>query len=199
VRQQGDCGSCWAFAATANIESVYNLSKHPLPILSPQQIVDCDRGQGSGGCDGGLTETAYNYVARAGGLDTEVSYPYKGKNGVCRFNKNTVGAVIRGYKVVPKNEITIQQQLVDVSPFSICLDAPNQWFHYQSGVMNTSSCPIGGFGHCVQLVGYNTVSKPNYWIAKNQWGIGWGVKGYIYLEMWKNTCGMKDDVNTAYV
>jgi len=198
VRSQGNCGSCWAFAATANIESVYNLSGRPLPILAPQQIVDCDIGMGSEGCNGGATETAYNYVARAGGQDTEKSYPYKGNNGVCRFNRATIGAQIKGYKRIPNVETTIQDALTTTSPFSICLSAPNSWFHYTGGVLLASNCP-SGFGHCVQLVGYDATAKPPYWIAKNQWGLDFGIKGYINLEMWKNTCGMKDDVNTAYV
>jgi len=195
VKNQGQCGSCWAFSATENIESVYKIAGHPIPTLGAQQMVDCDKD--CYGCGGGWPYKAFNYVAKAGGQDTESTYPYTGRDGSCKFKTTGIGAKISGYKQVARNEQQIQSSLTTVAPFSICVDA-SQWSSYRSGVMKSTQCGHG-IDHCVQLVGYDTTSQPNYWIVRNSWGTGWGVQGYIYLEMFKDTCGMAEQVTTAYI
>jgi C1A family cysteine protease len=195
VKNQGQCGSCWAFSATENIESVYQIGGHPMPTLSPQQIVDCDKD--CYGCQGGWPYKAFNYVARAGGQDTEASYPYTARDGTCKFKTNTIGAKIKGYHTVSRDEKQIQNGLSTTAPFSICVDA-SKWSSYRSGVMRSTQCGKG-IDHCVQLVGYDATANPPYWIVRNSWGTGWGVQGYIYLEMFKDTCAMAEDVTTAYL
>jgi C1A family cysteine protease len=193
VKNQGQCGSCWAFSATENIESVYKIGGNSLVTLSPQQIVDCDKD--CYGCGGGWPYKAFNYVAKAGGQDTDASYPYTARDGSCKFKTNTIGAKIKGYKQIPKNEQQIQSALTTTAPFSICVDA-SQWSNYRSGVMRSNQCGRG-IDHCVQLVGYDATANPPYWIVRNSWGTSWGQQGHIYLEMFKDTCAMAEDVTTA--
>merc|ERR1712110_876683 len=96
VKDQGNCGSCWAFSATEEIESAVFMSTKKLPVLSTQQIISCDRGQDEG-CNGGDTVTAYKYVEKAGGLDTGSDYPDKshktGKTGRCTWDKKKTATV----------------------------------------------------------------------------------------------------------
>jgi C1A family cysteine protease len=194
VKNQGQCGSCWAFSATENIESVVKIGKGTMPILAPQQMVDCDKG--CYGCGGGWPYKAMTYIVSAGGQDSESTYPYTARNGQCKA-KSPFGAQIKGYKNIGRDEHTIQASLTTVSPFSVCVDA-SQWSHYKSGVLRSNQCGHG-IDHCVQLVGYDAGANPPYWIVRNSWGTGWGVQGYIYLEMWKDTCAMADNVITAYL
>jgi len=199
VKDQGQCGSCWAFSATEAIESAWILKGHATPStinLAPQQIVDCDTIDGVQGCNGGLTESAYDYIKQAGGQEPNADYPYTAKNGVCKFKAADVVAKISGYTSIPKDEASLPSTLASTGPLSICLDAAS-WQDYQSGVMsNTQCCPLlkCQMDHCVQLVGYNSTASTPYWIVRNSWNTDWGVKGYIYLEMNKNTCGLANDV-----
>jgi len=195
VKNQGQCGSCWAFSATENIESVYQIGGHPIPSLSPQQVVDCDKD--CYGCGGGWPYKAFNYVTKTGGQDTEASYPYTGRDGTCKFKPGSVGAKIKGYHTISRDEHQIQTGLSTTAPFSVCVDA-SQWSHYKGGVMRSTQCGRG-IDHCVQLVGYDSSANPPYWIVRNSWGTGWGISGYIYLEMWKDTCAMAESVTSAYL
>jgi len=195
VKNQGQCGSCWAFSAVENIESVWKLSGKPMTLLSEQQVVDCDKD--CYGCGGGWPYRAMNYVVQAGGIDTESSYPYTARNGACRYNPANVGAKIKSYKSIPKNEAQIKDALTTTSPFSICVDA-NRWSSYRGGVMRANQCGKS-IDHCVQLVGYDATASVPYWIVRNSWGTGWGIQGYIQLEMNQNTCAMAQEVTTAVV
>jgi len=196
VKDQGMCGSCWAFSATENIESVYKLGGHSLPVCGPQQIVDCDRS--NGGCGGGWPYKAYQYIINAGGQDSEVAYPYTARDGTCKFKTTGVVAKITGWKQLDKVEKNIQSNLVAISPFSVCVDA-SSWQFYSGGVMLASQC--GRYvDHCTQLVGYDTTKSTNqvdYWIVRNSWGTDWGVNGIINLEMWKDACLITDYVTTT--
>jgi cathepsin F/cysteine peptidase B len=193
VKNQGQCGSCWAFSAVENIESVWKLAGHPMTLLSEQQVVDCDKD--CYGCGGGWPYRAMNYIVQAGGIDTESTYPYTARNGACRFNPGNVGAKIKSYKSIPKNEASIRDSLTTTSPFSICVDA-NKWSSYRSGVMRSTQCGKS-IDHCVQLVGYDSTASVPFWIVRNSWGTGWGISGYIQLEMNKDTCAMSQEVTTA--
>jgi len=193
VKNQGQCGSCWAFSATENIESVWKIKGNSLPILSPQQIVDCDKD--CYGCGGGWPYRAVNYVKSAGGQDSEQSYPYHARNQQCQFKPGNVVAKVTGYKSVSKDETQIQTALTTTSPFSICVDA-SRWSSYKGGVMMATQCGHNT-DHCVQLVGYDATGSTPYWIVRNSWGTGWGESGIIRLQMFKDTCAMADNVITA--
>jgi len=201
VKDQKQCGSCWAFSATENIESVWMIAKGLTPAnmqpLAPQQIVDCDKSDG--GCNGGDTPTAYEYVISAGGMDTEAEYPYNAKNGACKFSKAGVYATISSYKYATKtkNEEEMKEATATIAPLSICVDA-QPWQFYSSGIMMRSQCGTS-LDHCVQIEGYDTSAATPFWNVRNSWGTRWGESGYIRLEYGQNTCGMAEEATTAVV
>jgi len=201
VKNQEQCGSCWAFSATENIESVWMIAKGLTPTtfkpLAPQQIVDCDTHDG--GCNGGDTPTAYEYVISAKGQDTEESYPYKAVNQKCQFKPTDIEASISSYKYATrtKSEDEMKTATATVAPLSICVDA-QPWQFYTSGIMKASSCGTS-LDHCVQITGYDTTGATPYWEVRNSWGIDWGEKGYIRLEYGTNTCGLAEEATTAVV
>jgi len=201
VKDQRQCGSCWAFSATENIESVWMIAKGLTPStmipLAPQQIVDCDKQDG--GCNGGDTPTAYEYVIKAGGMDSESSYPYRAVNEACHFNANNVVAKISSWKYATRtrNENEMKDATATVAPLSICVDAA-KWQFYQSGVFKKTQCGTS-LDHCVQIEGYDTASATPYWNVRNSWGTAWGEKGYIRLQFGDNTCGLAQEATTAVV
>lgn len=209
VKDQGQCGSCWAFATTESIESMWALAGNDLVELSPEQIVDCDTVDA--GCNGGDTPSAFAYVTEAGGLDTEASYPYtagSGDSGSCQFESSNVGATIDQFTwVIPEctgscdsqSMSQVQSKLATVGPFAICVYA-EPWQDYAGGVFNDATCThaYSDLDHCVQLVGYT----PNYWLVRNSWAADWGEAGYIYVSTKVakgNLCGIMDEVNFANV
>jgi len=202
VKNQEQCGSCWAFSVAENVESMWLLSgKGSVNSLNlaPQQIVDCDKTDA--GCNGGDPPTAYAYLISAGGLEDESKYPYTGRDGTCKFSAGSVDAKISSWKYATSgySETTLQNNLVSWGPLSICLDATH-WQDYSSGVMSWSECAwVNLLDHCVQLVGYNSQGSSPYWIVRNSWGTDWGIDGYIWLEMWKDTCGLAHEATTAVV
>jgi len=194
VKNQEQCGSCWAFSTTENIESVWALAGNPLAVLAPQQIVDCDTTDA--GCNGGNPPTAYEYVIKAGGMELETSYPYVAKDTKCTFQSSKVVAKISGweYATKTKNETEMQVATLNVSPLSICVDAIT-WQTYTSGII-TKNC-AQQLDHCVQIVGWNTQNNVEYWIIRNSWGTSWGNAGFIYVEVGKNLCGLANEATTS--
>jgi len=193
VKNQEQCGSCWAFSATEAVESAYIVAGKATASsidLGPQQIVDCD--STSDGCNGGTTSSAFDYLIQAGGQESNESYPYTGQDGQCAFQKADVVATISSYKAATSffSETTLQANLVAWGPLSICVDAA-AWQDYQSGVLTHLECAfINVLDHCVQLVGYNSTASTPYWIVRNSWTTQWGIEGYIWLQMWHDTCGL---------
>jgi len=200
VKDQGQCGSCWAFSVVENIESMYIVAKKATNTtidLAPQQLVDCD--DSDDGCNGGDPPTAYDYIMSAGGLESEKVYPYTAVNGNCQFNPKAQLWPIStwNYATSLYSETTLQSNLLSWGPLSICLDAEN-WQDYTSGVMTWTECAwVNVLDHCVQLVGYNSTAPTPYWIVRNSWNTDWGINGYIYLEMWEDTCGLAHEATCA--
>jgi C1A family cysteine protease len=196
VKDQAQCGSCWAFSCTESIESVYMIAKGvngaQMPPLAPQQIVDCDTGDG--GCSGGDLPSCYKYVISAGGLEKESDYPYHAKDEACKNVRTKDYVKISNFKyVIPSgssNENTMATFLAASSPISIIVDA-SSWSSYRSGVLQASQCGHN-LDHAVQAVGYDT--GKGYWIVRNSWGADWGENGFIRLQFGKNTCGMTSEV-----
>jgi len=197
VKDQGQCGSCWAFSATETIESSWFLAGHPLVSLAPQQIVDCDKGRGDEGCNGGDTVTAYAYVMAAGGMEEEKDYTYKAKDGKCEFQASKVAAKIKSWSYITKNknETEVLYKMYAQGPVSICVDAES-WQFYNSGVIS-KNCATN-LDHCVMITGFSdqTVKGTKYpvWAIRNSWGADWGEKGYILVERNKNLCGVAEEV-----
>jgi len=206
VKDQGQCGSCWAFSTTEEIESMWFLKKGNLSILAPQQIVDCDTVDQ--GCNGGDTPTAYAYVEQAGGMEPESDYPYTGTGGTCNANPSDFVASISGFEYATppcndtctnQDEDTLKSNLASRGPVSICVDA-EIWQTYSGGVIEPSDgcdSDYSELDHCVQLVGYNSDSTGTYWIVRNSWNTDWGNSGYIYLRYGSNVCGVADEATFA--
>jgi C1A family cysteine protease len=207
VKDQGQCGSCWAFSATESVESAWALAGHAITELSPEQVVDCD--DVDAGCNGGDTPSAFEYITQAGGLESETAYPYtagSGDSGACNFDASQIVAKINNFTwVIPEcsgncdsqSMAQVQSKLATVAPFAICVYA-EPWQDYSGGVFSDSSCvhDYSSLDHCVQLVGYT----PNYWIVRNSWAADWGEDGYIYVSTKVakgNLCGIMDEVNYA--
>jgi len=196
VKDQGQCGSCWAFSCTESIESVYMIAKGiggaGMPPLAPQEIVDCDH-NGVYGCNGGELPSCFDFV-KGEGLEKEASYPYHARDGTCEANKGLAYVHISGfqYALAPgdHNENTMANFVAAKSPVSIILDA-NAWSFYRGGVMTAAQCG-SSIDHAVQAVGYDTTA--GYWIVRNSWGPKWGENGFIRLQFGHNTCVMTTEV-----
>jgi len=195
IYNQGQCGSCWAFSTTENIESMNAIKGNGLKKLSMQQIVDCDHVDH--GCNGGNPPTAYEYVIKAGGLDTYGSYPYTAHDGRCTFKKADVGERISswGYVTTTRNEGQMQDFTYTKGPPSVCVDASN-WDSYRGGVYTSSDCGRA-LDHCVQIVGWNVVSGTHAWIVRNSWGTDWGYSGFLYVAMREDACGIAQECTSC--
>jgi len=188
VKDQGYCGSCWAFSATEQIESDSMRTLGTSYILSPEQITQCDGT--SFGCGGGWTEHAFNYVNRAGGIETEANYPYtsyQGVTGTCKATSSKFVVGVSKYTTV-SGESNMASYVQSTGPLSVCVDA-NNWNSYKSGIMTVCGTSVD---HCVQAVGVDA-SSSGYWKVRNSWGTSWGESGYIRLAYGKNTCAITSD------
>nr|CAA26255.1 cysteine proteinase I precursor [Dictyostelium discoideum] len=211
VKNQGQCGSCWSFSTTGNVEGQHFISQNKLVSLSEQNLVDCDHecmeyeGEEAcdEGCNGGLQPNAYNYIIKNGGIQTESSYPYTAETGTqCNFNSANIGAKISNFTMIPKNETVMAGYIVSTGPLAIAADAV-EWQFYIGGVFDIP-CNPNSLDHGILIVGYsakNTIFRKNmpYWIVKNSWGADWGEQGYIYLRRGKNTCGVSNFVSTSII
>jgi C1A family cysteine protease len=200
IYNQGDCGSCWAFSATENIESQCALGSHGLTSLSMQQIVSCDTTDY--GCGGGWPYHAYAYVASAGGQDSYSSYPYTAENTPCDFIQADIVAELNPsdswtYVTQSQDESEMATYLVAHGPLSVCVDA-SEWSSYSSGVFMASECTTS-IDHCVDAVGYNTAANPPYWIIRNSWGTDWGMSGYMYLQYGADACAVAQVVTNSLI
>jgi C1A family cysteine protease len=203
VKDQGQCGSCWAFSATEGIESAVFMATGQMPDLSTQQIISCDKTDG--GCNGGDLPTAFDYVKSAGGIDTASDYPdtshSTGSTGSCSWSKQEV-AKVTGYKyAVPpcdsgscssQDEDGLAAALAQYGPISICVNANSLWDMYDSGILSGKcSGAANTLNHCVQLVGYDKTQ--GYWKVRNSWATSWGESGFIRLPYGQNACGVADE------
>ncbi|KAH8390043.1 hypothetical protein KR200_005936 [Drosophila serrata] len=193
VKDQKQCGSCWAFASTGTLEGLQFRKTGKLVALSEQNLVDCSTNWGNHGCQGGFMTNAFNYIRDNGGIDTEASYPYKGINDKCKYNKAAIGATVKGFRILPKgDENKLADAVANIGPISVAIDASRSSFQfYSSGVYNEPSCNSENLNHGVTVVGYGSQSGKDYWLVKNSWSTRWGDKGYIkMLRNGKNQCGI---------
>ncbi|XP_076155600.1 cathepsin L-like peptidase [Alosa pseudoharengus] len=188
VKNQGYCGSCWAFSATGALETHHCIKYGYRHSLSEQQLVDCSWSYGNEGCNGGYKHEAFQYVSDNGGIDTEASYPYEGQESYCRFTKSGIGAYCSGYMRLPYgDEGTLKAYVAYVGPVSVSIDAGQKSFqYYSSGVYNEPHCSSSETNHAVLAVGYGTENGKDYWLVKNSWGVRWGEQGYIKMARNQN-------------
>ncbi|OAY34431.1 vignain [Manihot esculenta] len=193
IKNQGLCGSCWAFSSVAAVEGINKIRTGDLVSLSEQELVDCN--SVNHGCDGGLMEEAFRFIEKTGGLTTENNYPYSGKDGSCDSNKmNTPMVTIDGYEMVPENDENALMKAVANQPVAIAIDAGGKDFQFYSEGVFSGHCGTE-LNHGVALVGYGeTVDRTKYWIVKNSWGSEWGENGYVRMlrgiEAEEGLCGI---------
>jgi C1A family cysteine protease len=193
VRDQGNCGSCWAFATHAVLEGFYQIQVGELKDhFSTQQSVDCDTR--NGGCNGGWYEGAFSYF-QSNSIMYEADYPYQALRGECAYDdtKNS-GKKVTGYSSFYSEDGTPESVFIDLlnqGPVAIAVAVDNEWFQYATGIY-TGNCP-DGVNHAVVAVGYNAGGKctGSHFIVRNSWGTGWGEEGHIrigYSVANKNSC-----------
>ena len=189
VKDQGNCGSCWAFSTTGCLEGIYKIKKGSLISFSEQELVDCDKKGGDLGCNGGLMDNAFTWIKNNGGLCPGSQYPYTsgttGKRGDCQMSSctNVAGSAVTSFTDVTANSEAALETAVAQQPVSVAIDAGGLAFQsYKSGVF-TGSCGTS-LNHGVLAAGYGVDSSSglNYWKVKNSWGTSWGQGGYILLE-----------------
>merc|ERR1712050_98736 len=195
IKNQGQCGSCWAFSTTGGLEGRWKIASGQLVSLSEQQLVDCDRSDN--GCGGGSMESAFAYEEGTG-VCTEGSYQYTARAGSCRSNSCSVGIPrggVTGYRRVSSSASALMSA-VQQGPVSVAVDA-TKFQSYSSGVL-TGYCGTS-LDHGVLVVGYGTADGADYWKVKNSWGSSWGEAGYIRVSREGDMCGILDDASYPVV
>ena len=204
VKDQGPCGSCWAFSTTGALEGYMRANNYSVERLSEQELVDCSNE--NYGCGGGLMHLAFDYIIDENGLSSNKIYPYTAKDGICKcrepqcdndscecddctnhtklIKEQQFGSNITDYMFTIPRSITDIMASLKFSPISIALDASQFEFRfYQSGVIDLPSNFSHTINHAVLLVGYDYDEEGPYWIIQNSWGKDWGDNGYAKIRI----------------
>jgi len=192
IKDQGQCGSCWAFSTTETVESAILMAGKTVQPLGAQEIVDCDKADQ--GCGGGDPQEALQWVKEQGGQDTEQCYPYTAADGTCASSKCSPSGNVAQVIPISGSEQDLYNALAKYGPLSICADA-SSWSNYNGGVLTADQCG-SDVDHAIQLTGYSS-DQGGYWIVRNSWGSDWGQSGFIWLQYGSNTCDCTSETTAA--
>lgn len=185
VKNQGQCGSCWAFSTTTVLETFMRIHNFSIDRLSEQQLVDCS--SENHGCQGGLMHTALEFIIDNKGLVTNSQYTYKATDQTCllhaRETPNVIGSNITDYQfVIPKSIPDFKNSVIQ-SPVCIAVDANNVFFRfYKEGIIDLPTNYSKSINHAVTLVGFDHDEKGMFWIIQNSWGTQWGENGFCKIR-----------------
>jgi len=202
VKDQGQCGSCWAFSSTGASEGAWAISTGTLINLSEEELVECATGiqYGSHGCNGGQMEGAFKYLIENGQCDLS-SYPYTSENGKSNSCKSCtkVAHFSSCSDVKPNDQISLKGA-VSEQPVAVAIEADTRYFQlYSGGIIDSPSCGTT-LDHGVLIVGYGEENGKKYWLLKNSWSTTWGEKGYFRILRSDSTndpgiCGVAMDAS----
>jgi cathepsin L len=192
IKDQGQCGSCWAFSAIQCAESADAIKTGKLQSYSESDLVDCV--DSCYGCDGGNMEAAYDYVmqSQGGKFELESDYPYVPVTGTCKFDKSKgVGSISKYIAITQGDEDDLATKVQTYGPAAVAIDASHDSFQdYSSGIYDEPDCSSTNLDHGVGCLGWGSQSGQKYWIVRNSWGTIWGMQGYMNM-IWKNNqCGI---------
>eukprot|EP01016_Furgasonia_blochmanni_P026320 TRINITY_DN27_c0_g1_i4.p1 TRINITY_DN27_c0_g1~~TRINITY_DN27_c0_g1_i4.p1 ORF type:complete len:416 (-),score=171.63 TRINITY_DN27_c0_g1_i4:278-1525(-) len=180
VKDQGQCGSCWAFSAIAALEALNAQKNGTYQSFSEQELVDCSTSYGNQGCNGGLMDYAFQYV-QANGIESDKTYPYRARDQRCKASKGSSVFQINGFQDVPPNDNDQLEAAVAQGVVSVAIEADTQVFQfYEDGIIDDESCGTE-LDHGVAAVGYGKEKGKSFWIVRNSWGGSWGDKGYVKI------------------
>lgn len=181
VKDQGQCGSCWAFSSTGALEGSHFLKSGNLLSFAEQQLVDCVNL--CFGCGGGNQSLAFRYLKNNNAY-LEQNYPYKAVNQACQYNQSAASNVnVSSYTMVPGSDVAQMKAALAQQPLSVSIEADTAVFQtYTSGILNSTACGTT-LDHAVLAVGWGTENGQEYWLIKNSWSASWGENGFIRLAI----------------
>ena len=192
IKDQGNCGSCWAFSTIQAAESANAILYGKLESYSEQNLVDCV--PLCYGCNGGTMDASYDYIIsnQNGKFNLESDYPYMQTEGTCKFAQyEKVGSISKYIDVEYGNEDQLASLVAQYGPACIAIDASHWSFQlYTGGIYDEPACSSEFLDHAVGCVGYGQQENTKYWIVRNSWGSSWGENGYIRMIWNNNHCGI---------